>query len=269
MSEKTVFLQLQFIKEQSAMSNSFFNFRKFSVLQEKCAAKVGTDSVLLGAWADVSLSDDSVCNVLDVGTGTGVIALMVAQRSSHAMIDAIDIDRDAYMQATENVENSIFRDRIRVIQQSFFDFSTAKKYDLIISNPPFFKNALLSPDNKRNTARHNDCLPLKEMIEHAIPLLSENGRIALILPLLLSEELDFIIATHHLFERRRTDVITIEGAQPKRFLIEITPINPHKQDPLFNKTADTLILETKDHKRTEQYLSLTNEFYLNPISPIR
>ena len=235
------------------MSNPVFHFRQFSIRQDKCAMKVGTDSVLLGAWADVS---SPCCNVLDVGTGTGVIAMMIAQRSSQAMIDAIDIDYDACVQASENVEKSPFRDRIRVIWQSFFDFSTEKKYDLIVSNPPFFKNALLSPDKKRNTARHSNSLPLKQMIEHSIPKLSENGRIALILPSLLSEELDFIIATHGLFERRRTDVITIEGAQAKRFLIEMTVYNPQK------KSSDVMILETKDHQRTGSYKALTNDFYI-------
>lgn len=220
--------------------------------------KVGTDGVLLGAWTDVARSDF----MLDVGTGTGLIALMVAQRNCQAVIDAIDIDMDACAQARENVENSIFRDRIKVVRQSFFDFSPEKKYDLIISNPPFFKNALPSPDKKRNAARHHDTLPLKLLIEHALSILSENGRIAFILPTLLSGELDFIIATHRLYEIRRTNVITIEGDQPKRFLIEVSQRNTQKPEAGDN----TLVLETKDRKRTSQYQLLTNDFYLHMLN---
>ena len=219
--------------------------------------KVGTDGVLLGAWVDVPLSTRLT---LDVGAGSGLIAMMIAQRSNgQARIDAIDIDADACNQASENVAESPYKDQISVIRQSFFDYSSEKKYDLIISNPPFFKNALPCPDKKRNTARHNDSLPLKQLIEHAISLLSENGRIALILPAFLSDELDFIIATHHLFIRRRTEIITVEGNKPKRFLVEITTSNIRNPIPEYK----TLILETKDHKRTEPYKSLTNNFYLN------
>jgi len=236
------------------MSNPYFNFKQFTIRQDKCAMKVGTDGVLLGAWTDVAHTD----NVLDVGTGTGLIALMIAQRRRHAIINAIDIDQDACVQASENVAHSVFKNRIQVIRQSFFDYSSEKKYDLIISNPPYFKNALTGPDKKRNTARHSDSLPLLQFIRHAIPLLSENGRIALILPVIISDELDFIMATHRLNERHRTNVITIEGDQPKRFLIEMSKKIPQEQD----NRAKTLILETKDHQRTPQYQTLMNDFYL-------
>jgi len=236
--------------------------------------KVGTDGVLLGAWAEVNSCDASTriapdagfghanhvasSAILDIGTGTGLIALMVAQRNREAVIDAIEIDCEASIQANENVENSVFKDRIRVIQQSFFEFTSDKKYDLIISNPPFFMNDLQCPDKKRNRARHNVSLSLKPLIGHAIPLLTENGRIALILPALLSGELDFIIATHHLFVRRRTDVITVEGDPPKRFLIELTTKRPPEQE----YRHDRLVLETKEHERTAQYRLLTKDFYI-------
>ena len=235
------------------MSNSVFHFRQFTVRQDKCAMKVGTDGVLIGAWADLAHS----CHVLDVGTGTGIIALMIAQRNGQATIDAIDIDKEACHQANENIEKSPFADRIKVIHQSFFNFTTEKKYDLIISNPPFFKNALKCSDAKRRVARHDDSLPLKHLIEHAMTMLSEKGRIALILPVSLSEELDFIVATHRLFFIRRTNVISVEGREAKRFLIEITP---HSQNQ--TNLADSLCLETKDNKRSAQYDALTKDFYL-------
>lgn len=274
------------------MPNHFFQFKQFTVWQDKCAMKVGTDGVLLGAWAAVSATNeatnapsattqniavhnaaihnaavpsetvpssnnDSTLRILDVGTGTGLIALMIAQRNSRAKIDAIDIDESACIQATENIEKSPFKDRIRVIYQSFTDYVSEKKYDLIVSNPPYFTQSLKCPDEKRSMARHNDSLPLKRLIEQTIALLSENGRIALILPTQLSEELDFIIATHKLYAVRRTDVIPVAGAPSKRFLIELAAKMQEGQIQ-----TDTLTLETKDRKRTEQYQKFAHDFYL-------
>ena len=239
------------------MPNPYFQFKKFTVWHDKCAMKVGTDGVLLGTWVTVFPED----SVLDVGTGTGLIAMIVAQRNCNAIINAIDIDESACGQAIENIEKSPFKDRINVIHKSFADYRTDKKYDLIISNPPFFKKSLKCPDEKRSMARHNDSLPLKQLIEHAVTMLSENGRIALILPIQLSEELDFIIATHRLFAIRRTKIIPAEGLHPKRFLIELSTKNITEKYDV--KAANTLTLETKDRKRTQQYAELTKEFYLS------
>ena len=248
------------------MPNPYFQFKQFTVWHDKCAMKVGTDGVLLGAWATVfadnvmetktSSHTGAHFHVLDIGTGTGLIAMMVAQRSSDAIVDAIDIDEDACKQAAENIEASPFGNRINVIHKSFLEFETEKKYDLIVSNPPYFKRALKSPDEKRNAARHNDSLPLKKLIEQAITMLSENGIISLILPLQLSEELDFIIATHRLHAIRRTEIVSKEGLNPKRFLIEMSPGIPHE----YKQTV--LTLETIGRRRSQQYTELTKDFYL-------
>jgi tRNA1Val (adenine37-N6)-methyltransferase len=217
--------------------------------------KVGTDGVLLGAWVPV---DNTTCSVMDIGTGTGLIALMIAQRNTSAEIDAIEIDKEACEQSFENIEKSPFKSRINVIHQSFPEYTTAKKYDLIVSNPPFFADSLKSPDQKRTAARHNDTLPLRLLIEHAMKMLSEDGRLAFILPIQLSGELDFIIATHRLYRIRRTDVISVEGSMSKRFLIELSAKNlPGKRH-----TTDILVLETNERKRTRQYQELTKDFYL-------
>jgi tRNA1Val (adenine37-N6)-methyltransferase len=255
------------------MSNAYFHFKQFTVWHDKCAMKVGTDGVLLGAWTRIRPDAGRENNptttgprdpengtpslVLDVGTGTGLIALIIAQRYPQAYIDAIDIDGQACEQAAENVEKSPFRERIKVIHQSFTDYAPEKKYDLIVSNPPFFNRSLKSPDLKRNMARHNDSLPLKQLIGQALALLSENGRIALILPVQQSGELDFVIATHRLYAVRRTAIIPVEGASPKRFLIEMTTNLRPGQQP-----QDTLVLETKTRQRTGQYTALTQDFYL-------
>ena len=253
------------------MPNPYFQFKQFTVRHDKCAMKVGTDGVLLGAWATVFRADiknmnEESCHsykfekisVLDVGTGTGLIALIVSQRNENAFIDALDIDHDAYTQAVENVERSTFKNNIKIFRKSFFEYSPENNYDLIVSNPPFFKNALKCPDGKRSVARHNDSLPLKQFIEHALTMLSENGRIALILPTQLSEELDFIIATHRMYAIRRTDIVSVEGLNPKRFMIELST----KDIAAEYKTHDTLVLETKERERTSQYRELTKELYL-------
>ena len=242
------------------MPNPYFQFKKFTIWHDKCAMKVGTDGVLLGAWATV-FTEQQTFSVLDIGTGTGLIAMIIAQRNGNAIVDAIDIDKNACGQATENIEKSPFKERINVIYKSFADYSTEKKYDLIISNPPFFKNSLKCPDEKRSMARHNDSLPLKQLIEHALTMLSENGRIALILPIQLSEELDFIIATHRLFVIRRTEIIPVEGLHPKRFLIELSTKNITEKETN-GEVVNIITLETKDRKRTQQYSELTKEFYL-------
>jgi len=241
------------------MSNPYFQFKKFTVWHDKCAMKVGTDGVLLGAWATVFHADNcKKISVLDVGTGTGLIAMIIAQRNENAYIDALDIDNDAFIQAVENVERSPFKGRINVIRKSLFEYSTEKQYDLIVSNPPFFKNSLKCPDEKRSVARHNDSLPLKQFIEHAVTMLSEDGRIALILPMQQSEELDFIIATHRLYVIRRTDVVSVEGLHPKRFMIEVSTRDIAAEDKMHN----ILTLSTKEHERTSQYRALTKELYL-------
>lgn len=244
------------------MPNPYFNFKQFTVRHDKCAMKVGTDGVLLGTWATVgqNIGNATPFQVLDVGTGTGLIALIVAQRNPHAHIDAMDVDEQACEQATENINKSPFRDRIKVIRQSFTNYVTEKKYDLIISNPPFFNNSLKSPDPKRNLARHNDSLPLKQLIKQALTMLTDNGRVALILPIQQAEELDFLIATHRLYTIRRTDILPVEGASPKRFLTEITTTNPLPDEQPLKKT---LTLETKNRQRTEEYNVLTKDFYLD------
>ena len=235
------------------MPNPYFQFKHFTVWHDKCAMKVGTDGVLLGAWCTV----DMCVNVLDIGTGTGLVAMMIAQRKDDAIIDAVDIDECACSQAINNVMASPFRNRISIIHKPFLEYKAEKKYDLIISNPPYFVNSLKSPDQKRSEARHNDSLPLKQLIEHAVTMLSENGLISLILPTQLSADIDFIISTHRLFIVRRTEVISIEGLQPKRFLIEIS-----KKTPVEYTQNSTLILETAEKIRTQQYKELTKDFYL-------
>ena len=236
------------------MANPYFQFKKFTIWHDKCAMKVGTDAVLLGAW--VNLADCK--NILDIGTGTGIIALMLAQRST-GDIDAIDIDNDACIQAEENVKASPFAERIRVIHAACSEFAgsvTRKKYDLIVSNPPYFINSLKCPDDKRSVARHTDSLPLSELVENACSLLSSSGRIALVLPYEQLEEVESIARKNSLFVSRQTDVIPVPGAHPKRLLIELSAVEADATN------RDTLVIEESRHQYTPEYIALTKDFYL-------
>lgn len=236
------------------MANPYFQFKKFTIRHDKCAMKVGTDAVLLGAWADTAHCN----NILGIGTGTGIIALMLAQRSN-AMIDAIDIDKEACIQAAENVAASPFAGKINVVYASCAEFVVSperKTYDLIVSNPPYFINSLKCPDSKRSVARHTDSLSLPALISYSHTLLSATGRIALVLPYEQLGEIEEVAEKYALYIGRQTNVIPTPGAPPKRLLIELTATDTDI------KKRDTLIIEEARHQYTPDYIALTKEFYL-------
>ena len=163
------------------MANPYFQFKQFTVWHDKCAMKVGTDGVLLGAWCCV----ENITRILDVGCGTGLISLMLAQRCQ-AEIDAVDIDEAACIQARENADRSPFGDRLQIFHRPFANFvnesAGIRQYDCIVSNPPYFIDSLKCPDKQRNQARHTDTLTLEELIEGSKQLLAPQGKLYLILP---------------------------------------------------------------------------------------
>lgn len=233
------------------MSNHYFQFKQFTVNQQRTAMKVGTDGVLLGAWTDVKNAN----SILDIGTGTGLIALMLAQRSN-AAIDAIEIEENAYMQATENVQASIFNDRIKVIHCSLQDFKPTKKYDLIVSNPPYFVESLKNPVQEKALARHNDALSQEDLLAFAEKYLSENGRLAVILPVEQGRAMREKAKDYSLFCHRLTRVIPCEGANAKRLLLEFS-----RENQPYEETA--LQIETdKRHIYSDEFKRLTKDFYL-------
>lgn len=236
------------------MANPFFQFKQFIIRHDKCAMKVGTDGVLLGAWANTGLCR----SILDIGTGTGLIALMLAQRST-ALIDAIDIDADAYTQAVENATDSPFAGRIRVVHTTLADYTAGcqTRYDLIVSNPPYFSDSLKCPNGKRSIARHTDTLPLPELIKDCCQLLAPNGRIALVLPSDQSERLLSMAGQNNLYLCRRTDVLPLPNTSPRRMLIELAS-NQTIPSPVTN----SLVIETARHQYSEEYKALTRDFYL-------
>ncbi|MDR1880745.1 MAG: methyltransferase [Tannerellaceae bacterium] len=236
------------------MANDYFRFKQFTVAQEGCGMKVGTDGVLLGAWVAVGACEA----MLDVGTGTGLIALMLAQRSG-AVVDAIDVDEAAFRQARGNVSASPFAGRIKVYHASLAAYaSTAeRRYDLVVSNPPYFVRSLKSPDRQRTMARHADTLPLPCLVRDSLSLLTPNGRMAFILPSSREEELMEIAGEYGLNRIRKTAVIPRPGALPKRFLVELSAV------PSLPCSTGLLTLEESRHHYTPAYRELTRDFYLN------
>jgi tRNA1Val (adenine37-N6)-methyltransferase len=214
--------------------------------------KVGTDGVLIGTWADTK----NARTILDAGSGSGLITLIAAQRSQ-AEIDAVEIDHDAFMQSVDNVNASPWKDRISVIHVSFTDYcaNTDKKYDLIISNPPYFKASLLPPDGKRQSARHDINLPLSDLISGCQHLLNNHGKAALILPITAEKELLELLDQNELYPQRLTRVKPTPTSDSKRLLIEF---GKDKTD----FTENELIIETSRHQYSEEFKALTQDFYL-------
>ncbi len=236
------------------MSNPYFRFKKFTVWHDKCAMKVGTDGVLLGGWAWVK----NAARILDIGTGTGLIALMLAQRKETARIDAIDIDPDACRQAEANVAASPFADRIRVIPASLADYRPGEPgmYDLIVSNPPYFTDALKCPDHQRRLARHTDTLPLAELMQTARGWLHPTGRLALVWPADGRSRLETAAYDAGLYFIRITEVHSLPGTPPKRILAELG------LQPVGSPVAGSLTIEETARRYTEEFTTLMKDFYL-------
>lgn len=232
-----------------------FQFKQFSVEQDKTAMKIGTDGVLLGAWAPI---DHNPFSVLDIGSGTGIIALMLAQRSSAAQIDALEIDESAYEQAVENFENSQWSDRLFCYHAGLDEFmeEPEDEYDLIVSNPPFYSENYFSGDEQRDQARFTESLPFEDLVEAADLLLSENGVFAIIVPYKEEEKLIDLANDFDLFPKKITRVKGTPTTEIKRSLLAFS------RNLTDNFPVDELIIEIARHEYTAEYITLTKDFYL-------
>lgn len=233
------------------MSNPYFQFKKFVVYHDRCAMKVGTDGVLLGAWTQVCGAND----ILDIGTGTGLIALMAAQRNQHAAITAVEIERDAASQALENVRRSSWHDRIRVVHADIRAYAPEVKFDLIVSNPPYFERSLTCSAEGRTKARHTAALDYEELLCRASLLLKDGGDFSIVIPADAANRLVALAAGKGLFLSRRTWVRTLPAMPPKRALMAF-----RKQPAPVEE--NTLTIEMAHHAYTEEYRALTEDFYL-------
>ena len=235
------------------MPNPYFSFKKFTIYQDKCAMKVGIDGVLLGVWASLENAD----NILDIGTGTGLIALMLAQRSN-SIIDAIEIEPNAVIQATENANNSPWSNQIQVMQISLQAFAEIanKQYDLIVSNPPYFNNSLKAPSESRTAARHTDSLTHEELIENAIKLLKPEGRICLILPVNEGLRCVDFAKKNGLHCAKKVTVFPKPNAAAKRLLLEFSLI------PVQKESSELVIEAVERHQYSPEFSLLAKDFYL-------
>ena len=230
-----------------------FRFKQFTVCDERSAMKIGTDGVLLGAWADIE--DDS--RILDVGTGTGLIALMLAQRNASAEIVGVDISREAIEEARDNFLNSPWATRLSATMGDVCSFLSDTMFDHIVSNPPYFVDSLHSPDALRTMARHTSSLKFEDLVASAQRLLRPGGRLSVILPAECAMQFRFA-AFGRLWLRRQLNVVTKAGATPRRTLMEFCLT----AEPMMPSVA-TLTMRHSDSTYTDEYRHLTEDFYIS------
>ena len=230
-----------------------FRFKHFTICDESTAMKVGTDGVLLGAWADVA--EDTT--ILDVGTGSGIIAIMVAQRNASARVTALDIDADAVVQAQSNIDTTTWNNRIEVKHTDIKTFTSEERFDHIISNPPYFVENTHSSNPQRHAARSAESLPFRELVSSAERLLKVGGKLSVVLPT-ESASLFRYEAFERLWLSRLCSVITVEGDAPKRMLMEFV----YTDKPLMPR-CEELVIQQRDGIYSPKYRELTKDFYLN------
>ena len=231
-----------------------FKFKQFVIDQDQCAMKIGTDAVLLGAWTSI---DNNPYTILDIGAGTGILALMMAQRCHAEVIEALEIDANAFEQCVDNFEQSIWNDRLFCYHASLNEFATEieEQYDLIICNPPFYAEDYKTENSSRDLARFQEAMPFDHLVKSVSKLLSENGLFSVIIPFSETDKFINLAASVLLFPKRITHVKGHPSADIKRSLIEFTFVK--------NEIAiSDLIIETARHQYTEDYIKLTQDFYL-------
>lgn len=235
------------------MSNSYFRFKQFIIHQDRSGMKVSTDAVLLGALA----SKEEAKLILDIGTGTGVIALMLAQRYPDAVIEGVEIDEAAFVQATDNSALSPWREKVRLFHQSFQEFAAGqtKSFDLIVSNPPYFPDHIKSENSQRNLALHNDALPFKELIQGVTSLLSREGLFWVILPQRQMQDLEQLASRHGLYPIRKINIFN-QPTAPVLRIIQAFSFIPGEL------AAEDIIVRDKSFNYSMDYQYLLKDFLL-------
>ncbi|WP_430814470.1 tRNA1(Val) (adenine(37)-N6)-methyltransferase [Carboxylicivirga sp. RSCT41] len=237
------------------MANSYFKFKQFVVHQDKAAMKVGTDGVLLGAWVNVG----NAVNFLDVGTGTGLIALMLAQRNSNACVTAIDIDKDAVSQASDNFAFSDWTERLKIVHNPLQEFAenNMEKFDHVVCNPPFFNNAYKSVNHSRNLARHTESLSFEDLIANAGRVSNSHGKLSVVLPFDAERVFIEIAEKYSYTPSRITRVRPTPHKDYVRTLIELS------KDAADGIVTNEIVIEDKGrHGYSDDYIALTKTFYL-------
>lgn len=232
-----------------------FRFKQFEIHQQQSAMKVGTDGVLLGAWANIKDSK----RVLDIGTGTGLIALMMAQRNENALIDAVEIDKNSYEEAKYNFDISKWSNRLSVFHSSIQDFANkiTEKYDFIISNPPYFINSTKSDKATKNQVRHTDSLSFEDLLTAVNQLLTSDGKFCIILPFSEGEVFYNLAKAKEIHCTKKVKIRGREFKPIERLLMEFS-----KEKKSYEENNLTIQNSPKRHDYTEDYVNLTKDFYL-------
>lgn len=237
------------------MPNPFFRFKQFTIFHDRCAMKVTTDGCLFGAWVADQLAGKPAQKALDIGTGTGLLSLMVAQKTAHS-IDAVEIDTEAAAQAADNIAAAPWADRIRLHVKSFLDFKVKEAYDVIFSNPPFYESELISDKRTRNIAHHGEGLRLEALLTHAGTMLKEEGDLYLLLPSKREQEIDLLIRRAGLFILHKIMVCPTPAHLPIRLLLHIGK----------RKAADyattMLYIRERNNEYSEAFIKLLHSYYL-------
>lgn len=232
--------------------NSFFHFKQFTIQQAGCAMKVTEIACIQGAWTKIPVQAKKV---LDLGCGTGLLALMLAQKNPELQIDALEIEKDCYLQAKENIGSSSFSGKINCIHSDIKDHSGEALYDFIISNPPFFENDLPSPSSKKNIAWHSHSLPLKDLATSICRLLKPDGNASILFPFARKKQLEEVFGNTGLFPR---EILTISHSYQHEIMYMVMVFSTYqttlKEETLVIKNGQTY---------TPEFLMLMKEFYLN------
>lgn len=237
------------------MGTQYFKFKKFTINHELCAMKTGTDAVLLGSWCNISHN----AHVLDIGTGSGIISLMIAQREEHSSITAIDNDANAVIQAVTNIKNSPYCNMIEVHEIDFCTFAERTAhctFDNIVSNPPYYEEDTFSPDRSRNMARHTSSLTFAELIHGTSKLLKPGGTFSLIVPYGAARTVIVEAASESLYLMRRTDISDKADKPPVRSMLEFGKCNIDAKLSIMN-------IRESAGGYSDEFKKLTKEFYLN------
>ncbi|HLN55098.1 MAG TPA: methyltransferase [Bacteroidales bacterium] len=233
------------------MPNDYFSFKQFTIQQDRCAFKVGTDGVLLGAYADIT----GAGRILDIGSGTGLIAIMLAQRSN-ADIFALEPDAESYSQLTDNIEACLWKERIHGVNCSVQDYDPGYKFGLIVSNPPYFINSVRNPDGRKSGARHNDNLPHEELLKSVTGLLEENGRFQVIMPFAEGNVLIAEAAAYGLYCNEILKIKPLPSSEIRRLIMTFRRQKEKASEKFLT------IEHGPRHEFTEDYRALTKDFYL-------
>jgi tRNA1Val (adenine37-N6)-methyltransferase len=232
-----------------------FQFKQFTITQDRCTMKVGTDGVLLGAWSDAT----GAANILDIGTGTGLIAIMLAQRATSATIHAVEIDEEACAQAAENIKTSPWADRLHAFHSSIQDFAkqSNQKYDLIVSNPPFFSGGTFSHSQDKNSVRHTIKLPHGDLLTVVRSLLAPHGKFCMILPQMEGLRFREMANNYGIYCTKLVEVVPKLGKPVERLLLQFELVNqPTEKSQLFIHNSDTA------NDWSAEYRQLTGDYYL-------